>query len=315
MINRRNIREKVTKALYAFFQSDNQDIVAGEKELFLGIDKIYEIYLYYMALAIDLRHFAENYLEERKQRKIPTEEDLNPSLNFVNNRVLISIGENEDLKRKLNKFKIHWNDHQDLIKKIYFSFKDEAFFKEYLAKTPATLQDDKDVLVQIFKQYVFKTESIDLVFEEKSIYWLDDISLMQQHALKFFKQFNDKFEKDSIIPSLHKDKEEDLEFASILFRKTILHNKEYQEEISKRTKNWEVERIAKIDNILLKMAICELTNFPSIPIKVTMDEYIEISKLYSSPESKNFINGVLDKVVYDFKKENKIIKTGRGLVE
>ena len=315
MINRRNIREKVTKALYAFFQSDNQDIIAGEKELFLSIEKTYEIYLYYLALAIDLRHFAENYLEERKLRKILSESDLNPSLNFVNNKVLQFLVENEDLKRKLNKQKIHWNEHQDLIKKIYFSFKEEPFFLEYLAIKDPNLKDDKELIVHVFKNYVLKSEGIDIIFEEKSIYWLDDIALMQQHVLKFIKQISDQFDITSVIPSLHKDKEEDMEFASTLFRKTILKNKEYQDEISKRTKNWEVERIAKIDNILLKMAICELTNFPSIPVKVTMDEYIEISKLYSSPESKNFINGVLDKIVEDYKKDNKIQKTGRGLVE
>jgi N utilization substance protein B len=315
MINRRNIREKVTKALYAFFQSDNQDLIAGEKELFHSIDKIYEIFLYYAAVGLDLKNFAANYLEERKLRRITIETDLNPSLNFVKNRIFTSLEENEDLKRKLNKFKIHWNDHQDLIKKIYFSFKDEEFFNTYLIKSETTFADDKDLLIRIFKDYVFTSEGIDVIFEEKSIYWLDDIVFMQQQFIKFMKSINEKFNKESLIPSLHKDKAEDLEFASELFRKTVLNNGSFQKEISARTKNWEIERIAKMDVILLKLAICELTEFPSIPVKVTLDEYIEISKLYSSPESKSFINGILDKLVIDFKKDNKIVKLGRGLVE
>lgn len=315
MINRRNIREKVTKSLYAFYQSDNKDVIAGEKELFHSIDKIYEIFLYYFALSFDLKFFAANYNEERKQRKITIESDLNPSLNFVNNKVLAALEKNEDLKRKLNKYKIHWNDHQDLIKKIYFSFKDEDFFAEYLQLAETDWNTDKDLLITILKKYVFDAESIDLIFEEKSIYWLDDIAFMQQQLLRFLKSVNIKFDENSIIPDLYKDKTEDQEFASALFRKTILNNDVYEKEISKRIKNWEIERIAKMDNILLKLAICELSHFPSIPVKVTLDEYIEISKLYSSPESKSFINGILDKIVEDFKKENKIVKTGRGLVE
>ena len=315
MLTRRHIREKVMKALYAFFQSENSEVAAGEKELFLSIDRVYDIYLYYLAILPELRHFAFQLNEERKQKRLPTEEDLNPLMNFVNNRVIESISANNALNEKLTKLKINWDSEQELIKRIYFGLKDEDWFRGYLLKKETTFEDDKNLVFEILEQKIFPSESIRLFFEERSIYWLDDIEIMQTGILKTIKSIKEEKFEDFPILNLHKEAIQDRKFASELFRKTIVHTNTYQSEIAKRTKNWEIDRIAKMDIILMKMAICELTEFDSIPVKVTLDEYIEMSKDYSSPQSKTFINGVLDKIVADFKREKRIVKAGRGLVE
>ena len=315
MLNRRHIREKVMKTLYAFFQSENNQVVIGEKELFHSIDKVYEVYLYYMALMPDVKHFAEGFLFDRSQKMLPTNEDLNPKLNFVNNRIIAAISEHSELSQRLTKHKISWDGHEEMIKKLYYNFKDDLKFREYLeAETPA-FAEDKEIIMHLMETYIFPSEALEEFFEDRSIYWLDDIHLMQAGILKTIKGIKEDSSEPFKLQPLHKEAELDRKFASDLFRLTILKSEEYQKEIAKRTQNWEIDRVAKMDVILMKMAICELTEFTSIPVKVTLDEYIELSKDYSSPQSKTFINGILDKIVIDFKKDKRIAKAGRGLVE
>jgi N utilization substance protein B len=315
MLTRRHIREKVMKSLYAFFQSNNSEIAAGEKELFHSIDRVYDVYLFYLALLPELKEYAFQLIEERKQKRLPTEEDLNPLMNFVNNRVIDLMEHHSDLHAKFSKAKINWNGHQELIKKVYYSFKDEAWFRIYLVKDQPTFEDDKEILHEILMNSIIPSEGVQQFFEDRSIYWLDDIEIMQAGVLKTIKNIKEDSETPFRLQMLHKEAEEDRKFASELLRKTIVHSDEYQKEIASRTQNWEIDRVAKMDIILMKMAICELIEFTSIPVKVTLDEYIEMSKDYSSPQSKTFINGILDKIVADFKRENRISKAGRGLVE
>jgi N utilization substance protein B len=315
MLTRRHIREKVLKSLYAFFQSENTELAAGEKELMHSIDKVYEIYLYYLALLPELRFFAQNYVEERKNKRLPTAEDLNPSLNFVSNGIIDVIASHRPLNEQCEKLKINWNRDHELIKRLYYSFKDSEVFRTYEMLNAPGLDDDREILYVLYEQFLFPSEDIRQLFEERSIYWLDDIELMQAGVLKTIKSVKPGEEVLMKLQPLHKERDEDREFARALFRKTIAKSDAYQKEIASRTQNWEIDRIAKMDVILMKMAMCELTEFSSIPVKVTLDEYIELSKDYSSPQSKTFINGILDKIVIDFKKDNKIQKAGRGLVE
>jgi len=316
MLNRRHIREKVMKALYAFFQSDSKIVASGEKELFHSIDKVYEVYLYYLTILPEIKDFAHNLNEERKLKRLPTDEDLNPKLNFVNNSIIQKIEENQELFRNTEKLKINWNSEGDLIKKLYYQIMEMPLFRAYLDSN-AGFKEDKEILFEIYENIIFPSESIRQVFEERSLYWMDDIEVMQAGILKTIKGVKEAApgEPSFKLQPLHKEAEEDREFAGKLFRQTILNSAEYEVEISKRAQNWEIERVAKMDIILMKMAICELITFPSIPVKVTLDEYIELSKDYSSPQSKTFINGILDKLVIDYKRENKIQKAGRGLVE
>lgn len=315
MLSRRHIREKVMKALYAFFQSDNTSVPAGEKELFHSIDKVFEIYLYYLAIFPELRHFAEGHIEERKRKHLRSHEDLHPKLNFVGNRVIAAIADNRELKEACTRLKLSWNDQQDLIRKLYFSFRDDPEFRTYLEKGETGFEDDRQLLLYLLERFIFPSEAIGQVFEDRSIYWLDDIHLMQTGLVKTLKSLKEAAGSDFKLLPLLKDAVDDRKFASELFAKTILHSAKYEEEIARRAQNWEIDRVAKMDIILMKMALCELTEFPNIPVKVTLDEYIELSKDYSSPQSKIFINGILDKVVADFRRENRIQKAGRGLVE
>jgi N utilization substance protein B len=315
LLTRRQIREKVMKTLYAYYQGAHTEVSSAEKELLHSISKVYEVFIYYMKLLPELKHFAEQYVIERKNKRLPSQEDLDPSLNFVNNTILLALSESSELHEITSKMKIGWDDQPDLIKKIYFSFKDESFFKKYLAKEKLDFEDESTMLVELVERFIVPNEAIINLFEERSLYWLDEIELMQQHFLKFIIDMKEPRLKKIKIPTLHKFKEEDLEFATKLFRRTLLSDKEYLAIIALKTDNWEIERVAKMDIILMQMAICELLQFPSIPIKVSLDEYIEISKEYSSPQSKIFINGILDKLVTDFKRDNKIQKAGRGLIE
>jgi len=314
MLNRRHIREKVMKALYAWFQSESTQVLVGEKELFHSIDKVYEIYLYYLAIVPDLRHFAANLIEEKKLKRLPTHEDLNPKTNFLNNKVVGFISENDELSRKTTKSKISWDSEQELVKKIYYQFKDTSGFRKYLELPAPDFEDDKEIILHIYEHFIFPSEGIRQLLEERSIYWLDDVELMQTGVLKTIKGLKESQPEFPLLP-LHKEADEDRQFATDLFRKTIANSDEFEKEIASRTQNWEIERVAKMDIILMKMAICELTLFSSIPVKVTLDEYIELSKDYSSPQSKTFINGILDKMVVDYKRDKKIQKAGRGLVE
>lgn len=315
MLNRRHIREKVLKTLYAYFQANHQEIKVGENELFHSIDKVYDMYLMYLALVEEFHRAAENLIQERKQKHLPTAEDLNPSLNFLNNKVVHAFLGNETLKKKLEKSKIGWNDQADLVKKHFMLFRNHPNFLDYLAISEPDFKQDRDILLWIYEEIIFPSESIEQLFEERSIYWLDEIGVIQSGVQKTIRSIKPDSDEPFELQPLHKESEADRNFASDLFRKTIAKSEEFEKEIASRTQNWEIERVAKMDMILMKMAITELTAFPSIPVKVTLDEYIELSKDYSSPQSKNFINGILDKIVIDYRRDEKIVKTGRGLVE
>ncbi len=315
MLNRRHIREKVLKTLYAFFQSGNTEIHIGEKELFHSIDKVYDVYLIYMSLLSEFRDAAETLIHERKQKHLPTAEDLNPSLHFLNNRVIQAVVRNTALNQLLEKHKINWTGQQDLIRKLFMQFRNEEQFIAYLNKSQVSFEDDRELVFWIYETIVFPSELIEQLLEERSIYWLDEIELMQSGVLKTIKLIKEENASQFTLLPLQKESDEDRKFAKELFRLTVSHSEEFEQEISKRAANWEIERVAKMDIILMKMAICELSLFPSIPVKVSLDEYIELSKDYSSPQSKNFINGILDKIVADFKRDNRIQKVGRGLLE
>lgn len=315
MLNRRHIREKVLKTLYAFFQSGNTEIHVGEIELFHSIDRVYDVYLIYMSLLSEFRDAAETLIQERKQKHLPTTEDINPSLHFVNNRIITAVARNSALNQLLEKHKINWTGQQDLIRKLFMQFRNEPTFVEYLSKQETRFEDDREIVFWIYETIVFPSELIGQLLEERSIYWLDEIELMQSSVLKTLRQIKSENSSQFTLLPLQKESDEDRKFARELFRLSVSHSDEYEQEISKRAANWEIERVAKMDIILMKMAMCELCLFPSIPVKVTLDEYIELSKDYSSPQSKNFINGILDKIVADFKQDKRIQKVGRGLVE
>lgn len=314
MLNRRYLRVKVMQALYAFFQSDNKDLNKAEKELIAGINKIYDLYVYLLTLLIELRHQAERIVADAKNKRLPTESDLNPSTRFIDNAIVKQLTESTQLKREVSARKITWQTDDELVRKILSGIKLSNEYQQYMSLPATTYQTDKQFIIDSYKNCIADQDLLEHYFEEKSIYWIDDLRLANYGVIKTIEGMNEKQQADFSLMSLYKDEEEDKKFVIDLFRKTIVHEKELEKVVSGKTQNWEVERIAMMDILLMKMAITEMLHFESIPVKVTLNEYIELSKMYSSPKSKIFINGILDKLVQDFKRDSKLMKSGRGLM-
>lgn len=315
MLNRRYLRIKIMQALYAFFQSDNQDLPKAERELFSGIDKMYDLYIYQLAFILELKHVAQTLIEDAKNKRLPSEEDLNPNLKFVENKLIARLEENIHLKREMNNRKISWNNEFELVKKVFNLIKASDQFAKYMNVSDDSYKTDRMFIVEVFTEFMADHELLNHFYEEKNLHWGDDIYVVNPAIVKFLESYKQDAAPDYALLPLYKDREEDMQFVKELFRETILKDEETKKLIAEKTKNWEVERIAMMDVLLMQMAMTEVLCFSSIPVKVTLNEFIEISKTYSTPKSKVFINGILDKLIVDFKAENKIVKTGRGLME
>ncbi len=315
MLNRRYLRIKTMQALYAFFQSENKDLAKGERDLFNGIDKIYDLYIYQFEFLVELRHVASILSEDAKNKRLPTSNDLNPNLKFIENKFIAQLSENIHLKREINNRKISWNNEFELVKKIFNNIKAGEEYNKYMNASDDSYQTHLNFAVEVFKEYMADFELLNHFYEEKNLHWGDDIYLVNPMIVKTIESFNENSNPDAVLLPLYKDREDDEQFVKDLFRQTVIHEEETKKLIADKTKNWEVERIALMDVLLMKMAITEILSLPSIPVKVTLNEYIEISKIYSTPKSKLFINGILDKLLVDFKAEKKLNKTGRGLME
>jgi len=314
MLNRRHLRIKVLQALYAFYRSGDKDYSAGEKELFFGINKIYEMYLFYLLLFNEVKSFAEYRIEENKKKRLPTEADLNPNLKFVNNRIFVLFAENKELKKASENYKINWVGEQDLIRTLYYKVVEDEVYVDYMESETKSEEEERAFALKIFKKVIANFELAHNFFEEKSIYWNDDIDFTCSMVLKTIKTFDSEANEFSPILSLYKDESDEKEFARILFRKAVMNDEANQKIIQKFSQNWEIERIALMDVLLMKIALTEAQEFETIPLKVTLNEYIDISKFYSTPKSNGFINGILDKAFDSLVAQGDIKKIGRGLV-
>jgi N utilization substance protein B len=320
MLSRRHLRIKVLQSLYAFQQSHNDRLDLGEKELLRSLDKLYEIFIYQLSLLIEIVEYARKRIEENKQKFFPTPEDLNPNTRFADNRFIHQLETNRDLLRKIDLFKINWHDSEEMIRKLLIAIRESKDFVEYMSKPESTYADDKEIFVKIVKKHLSPSELLQFYYEEKSIYWYDDFHTANLLVLKTIKGYRESWDEFHPLPAFFKDGEndqsnEDKKFIKDLFRKTILNSDSYNQIIEEKVKNWEMDRIAIMDILLIKMALIELMEMPSVPVKVTLNEYIELAKLYSTPKSKIFVNGILDKMIVDLKAQKKIKKTGRGLME
>jgi transcription antitermination protein NusB len=322
MLSRRHLRVKVLQALYAFFQSDGDDIAAGEKQLLKSTDKLYELYIHQLSFLIKMVDFTENRIEEAKKKFYPTEEDLNPNTRLIENRLIRQIEKNKDFLRWRDKLKINWSQEEHLFQKLLVELKNGQDFIEFTNREMSDYNDDKELIALIVMNYLPEFELLRNYFEDQSIYWSDedyDISLIM--LIKTIKSYKEPWGPEHSLPPLFKDDDEgddvdeDRQYMLKLFRYSILRSQENEKLIEEQAENWDLERIAIMDIIIMKMALTELMIFPSIPVKVTINEYIEISKSYSSVKSKLFINGILDKLVVKLKMDGRIRKTGRGLME
>ena len=313
MISRRIIRTKVLQILYAYYSSEEKSLNNTEKELFFCIHKTYDLYHYLMALVIDIADYAESRIEIKRNKHQPTHEDLHPNTKFVSNLFIQQLRSNRQLNAYLNQTKLSWVNHPELIKELYLIMIESEIYDSYINSEIRSYADDRKFIEKIFNKILLVSEELYQVLEEQSIYWNDDIEFVISVITKTLKRFNEFSDSDQRLMPMYKD-EEDREFAKELLRKSIINHDELQALIKVHSSNWDVERIAFMDILMMQLAITEFLYFPSIPTKVTMNEYIELSKFYSTEKSRNFINGILDKTLKDLKKEGKISKAGRGLV-
>ena len=313
MISSRQLRIKALQSLYAYYTTGREDMRRSEKELHFNIEKSYELYHYLLLLMIDVVLYAESRMEIARNKRIPTREDLNPNTRFIENRLVEQLRNNERLLRFVEQQKLNWANHPELIKGIYTRLLDSEEYEVYMSAEESGYAEDKRLLTFIYTHIVFSSEMLDSIMEEQSIYWNDDLEFITSMIVKTFKKFKEEDGPEKKLMDLYKNKE-DSDYVVKLYRQTILHHEEYVEYIKQNTRNWDLERIAFMDILIMQIAIAELVAFPSIPTKVTLNEYLEISKFYSTNKSNIFINGVLDKVVDQLKEEKKILKKGRGLI-
>ena len=316
MLNRRHLRVKVLQSLYAYHQSDVRDLKVHEKNLLQSIDKVFEMYIWMLSLISEVVGYAEMDATERANKHLPTADDLNADLKILTNRFVLSLNQNKEFLAALKKYKVSWTFEPELTKTLFTILKSSPEYAEYLQKTDDTIQTDKDIIKFIFKKVILKSSLADQVFEDMFIVWPVDKDVLQALIAKTFKNFasDDDYSKNELA-EVTGNWVEDRDFIINLFQNTIRYDAEYQELIGAKTQNWEPERIAMMDTLLMKMALAEFLKFNSIPVKVTINEYLEISKEFSTPKSNSFINGILDKILIELKAQNKIIKVGRGLIE
>lgn len=312
MFSRRQLRVLVMQSLYAFFSSSEKNVAKSVKELKISLDKVYELYIYLLLLLREVHSYSRKDMEFGKRKKLPGIDDLNPKTKFINNE-LLNILNNDSLLNKLSeKYKFSWNIEEELIKNIFLHFKKSEEYINYVNGESADYEIDKNIAVFLFNKYIGANDLVANKTGEVSVYWEVNYDLVVQMVIRTISGCN---RLNSSVVSTEFLNKEDNEFVENLFTKTIQNSDEYGDMVGEKAKNWEEDRIAIMDKLLMKMAICEFLQFPQIPIKVTMNEYIDISKLYSAKQSKVFINGILDKLLLDFKSKKLILKEGRGLNE
>ena len=312
MLNRRHIRLKVMQSIYAMHQKSSDDLEKEEKFLLQSIDNIQDLYLLMLSTLTEIRKKEIIFLEASSKKHLATPEERNPNKKFVNNLVLQNLDENNSLSIALEKRKINnWSMNDDYILILLNDIKKSDLYAKYMTSKTNTFEEDKRFVIDMFSELIAPNEKLYDYLEDHKLTWIDDIPLVNTQIQKQLQQLTESSEFK--LSKLYKD-EEDKEFVSLLFRKTVLNEVELAKEYIDKTPNWDAERIAELDTIILKMAICEFLKFPSIPVKVTINEYLELAKEYSTPKSSLFINGILDNLVKEFTTENRIKKTGRGLL-
>ena len=312
MISRRMLRIKVVKALYAHMKSDADSLMASEKMLVTSIDKTYDLYFLLMSLVVEMAQYAEQRQEAAKNKKLPTYEDLNPNRKFVDNAVIRLLAQSDSVNDYLASRKLSWAKYPELVKALYTQLEQSDYFKKYMTSQESSFREDLALITEFYTRELEESEILESALDEMSSLWNDDLGFALIMVTRTLSNMRASHTDVKVLPKFKSI--EDLDFARELFAKAAVNFDNYQEEIEKYTRNWDGERIAFMDNLIMATAVAELVTFPSIPVKVTLDEYIEIAKYYSTHGSSTFINGILDKIVASFTEEGKINKSGRGLI-
>jgi N utilization substance protein B len=313
MLNRRHIRTKVMQVIYALKRSEDVNLASEEKFLNSSMDSMYSLYLLMLSLLIKVHDKAKDQQEKSQQKHLLTTEDLNPNMKFIKNALLVQMSDSQSLKNAFERYKIHnWELDNEYVEVIFRSILESDIYASYM-NSKFSFNNDKQCVVDLFKEVIAPNEKLYDYLEDRNLTWLDDLPVVNTALVKLLNKAKENSSDDYFTPQLFKD-DEDKEFGVELLRNTVLNIESYSEEISLKTQNWDKDRIADIDFVLLQMAICEFHEFPSIPTKVSINEYIEIAKEYSTPKSNVFINGVLDKIVKEYDENKTLNKVGRGLM-
>ncbi|HLP64381.1 MAG TPA: transcription antitermination factor NusB [Flavobacterium sp.] len=313
MLNRRHIRIKVMQTIYAMHQKGSDSLEKEEKFLLSSIENLMELYLIMVSSLIELTNKENDFIEVSRKKHLATPQERNPNLKFVNNAVLNLLKNSKSIEVALDTHKINnWKANDDAVLLLLNDVKQSKIYEDYMNDTTSSFEKDQQFIIDLFSEVIAPNEKLYSYLEDYKLTWVDDIPVVNTQILKQLKQLNPKSEFR--VSSLFKD-DEDREYAISLFRKTVLNEGEFAKEYIDKTPNWDVDRIAEMDTILLKMAICELLKFPSVPVKVTINEFLEIAKEYSTPKSSIFINGILDNLVKSYQATGRMNKSGRGLME
>ncbi len=300
------------QSVYAMIKSHDDDIVKEEKFIKFSIKKMFDLYVLLLQLLVEVQKLAEQKQEISKKKYLATKEDLSPNRKFVENKLIKKIAESTSLSLHLEAQDLNnWSKDDEYVKIIWDKLQKSALFSDYLATEEESFSVDKSFVIDFFREIVAPNTKLAEYFEDENITWVDDIPFVNTWVLRSLKK--QKATSTFSLGSLYKN-QDDLDFVSELFKKVILNHHTFENDIKIHTPNWESDRIADMDMILIKMGACEFLNFPMIPTKVTINEYIEIAKDYSSEKSGYFVNGVLDKLSKEFDKDKKIVKVGRGLL-
>lgn len=314
MLNRRHIRIKVMQVLYAFKGGESEDLKICDKFLNDSLNSMYDLYLSVLSLIVEVHKKALDHQNKSQKKFLATQAEKNPNQKFVRNEVLMMLSANEALKSELEQRKLNpWYLDFEYVDLTFKAITESDIYQDYMSTSVSTFREDKEFVISIFEDIIAPNDKLYDYFEDKKLTWLDDIPVVNTNVMKILKKVKPSTPEQHFLPKLFKD-EDDRAFGVDLLNKTILNQSSFNDEIASKTKNWDSERITQIDTVLMQMAICEFQKFPSIPVKVTINEYLEIAKEYSTPKSSNFINGILDKIIKEYKAENKFNKIGRGLL-
>lgn len=307
MINRVLIRIKVLQIVFAYYQNGSDDLKMAENELLLSLCRSYDLYYYFLLLIVEVTRLHERQLDTRKHKYLPTSDELNPNMRLVNNRLARQIEANGKLQAYVKEHGVSWVNETDFVKRVLELILNSELYAEYKDSEDDSYETDREFWRAVFRKLICRNEELENALEDISIYWNDDIEIIQTFVIKTIKRFEEAHGSRQELLPMFKD-EEDRDFAIQLFRKTLLYGEEYRERIDRHLRNWESERVANMDLYIMQMALAELLHFPNIPVNVTLNEYIDAAKAYSTPKSGTFINGILDSIVQELAQEKLLFK-------
>jgi N utilization substance protein B len=302
------------QTIYSFKGGESDSFDKEQKFLMHSLDNIYNLYLLLISLLVEVQKKSEDHLDKSSKKHLATKEEKNPNKKLINNEVLLMLRNNVLLQEELEQRKIaNWDLDNEYVDIIFREILASDLYLQYMQTKTTSFKEDKEFVIDVFSEIIAPNNKLYDYLEDKNLTWIDDLPVVNTAIIRLLNKVKQQSLSTYFLPKLYKDLE-DKEYAVDLFKKTLLNQSKFAEIIKDKTQNWDSDRIAALDTVLLKMAICEIQKFPSIPVKVTINEYLEIAKEYSTPKSSIFINGILDKLIKEYLESDTLNKTGRGLM-